>query len=1353
MSWGGRGREDETRERMIDAARRSGFSVSELVEALSRKGSSGEPRDQGVRQRNASSDDRLDRGRGEPAEIDRQLDELAERLRDLSSANAAPARPRARARDRAADATLEEIAATVDRLSRQVPEAAPRRPARAHGGEDIGAVLAALDGLDRRVRAMSEERSSTRPRRERAAVAELDLAVDEIARRQASLETDKRPRRATAGGSDIERHFRELSDKIEQLRQRDERNSPEALIEEIRALRKFVEKRAGSGVDVGAEIRKLTQRIDEMASHNPGRAALEPLMTEMGHLRDAVLASDVEGSLKSLEAGYGHIVDRLDELKRGLASPRVGASVDAEISEIHNLLRAVPQVSQFSSIEQSLRDLAGKVERLSTEDEERDVVRIERRLGELKSQIDRIDPAPVVKSLDQRLKLVTDKLDAIEKAARGPVTPDRIVGLLDELRASSAGSGTQEEMRALETRLAELSERIADLDRRRPSFDDTDRLHDRIAEIAGKLDRMAVPFTDRRTVDALEGTISRLDELMSRQQAPVPAGMVDGRVAELLDRLDRGGASPGAGEIEALGRQIADMRREIQQARPAIDLEAEMRKLAERLDRSVAHEPDDEALNQIEEQLASISRQLEATGSRFDGISGLEATLRRLDDRLGAHQADTLAAAREAAREMVRELDVGRGDGAAEEVLRALQDDLRSLRSAARDTENRTNDTLVSLHDALTGIVGRLSAIEKIAQGSARAAAARPAATEAPAVAPAAVAATAAAPAAVRAPAVEPARAMPTPSAPSTATTGQPAPGGGIASTIARAREALSANAAEDTRPLEPGSGKPTPRAATVTPPTAAMTPTTIQQAPAAAPPSGETAPAAARKADFIAAARRAAQAAAGAAEAPLTARPEDRASTKSGGEDAGEASANSALARIGQVLKARRRPLVLATGALVLAVMTMRLIPGGDRPVEIADTPKRETQQTAERKPTQTPVAPEKTTAVDERTAAAPVAIQPQAPAAPVTTDKPQAAAQPTTPERPQATALPVAPEKPQAVAPATGAPQAISAQPAQRTGALSRPLPDASLLDAPATTGSIAGTEAARSAGSASSPIASLPMKIGSDKLRRAAEAGDARAAFEVGMRFAEGRGVPTDPKAAAEWYARAAEKGLVPAQYRWAVALEKGIGVTRDSEQAKRWYSTAAEAGNVRAMHNLGVLFANSRDIASALPWFQKAADLGLKDSQFNLGIIHALGSGVKQDLAVSYKWFALAARQGDKEAEKKQNDVATHLDKVNLAAARMAVQTWVQKPLDREANEEAQVWAEPKDAPKAASAGDRGAVGRVQGLLQSRGLYGGPIDGQASAATRSAIKAFQKKVGRPQTGEIDDQLLQLLSGKSL
>jgi localization factor PodJL len=538
------------------------------------------------------------------------------------------------------------------------------------------------------------------------------------------------------------------------------------------------------------------------------------------------------------------------------------------------------------------------------------------------------------------------------------------------------------------------------------------------------------------------------------------------------------------------------------------------------------------------------------------------------------------------------------------------------------------------------------------------------------------------------------------------------------------------------------------------------MAPTTIQQSEPRSTTPVEPSAAAARKADFIAAARRAAQAAAGAAEAPITARAEDRAG-QAVADDA-EAAATGTLSRIGRVLKNRRRPVLLATGALVLAVMTLRLIPGGGEShlQETADLPKSTAGQTAEPTATATssstssaekrsvePASAMDTTAPSTAPSAvtAPAAAMPTT--APTTVPPTGATVAPATASSDGTAAAPPAVQAPQASMPATGAPTPLSAQPVQRTSSLSRPTPDASLLDAPATTGSI-GTDAA------SPPdTPDLPAKLGSEKLRRAAMAGDARAAFEVGMRYAEGRGVTADPKAAADWYAKAAEKGLAPAQYRWAVALEKGIGVPRDSEAAKRWYSKAAAAGNVRAMHNLGVLHANARDIGAALPWFQKAADLGLKDSQFNLGIIHALGSGVKQDLAVSYKWFALAARQGDKEADKKMNEIAGHLPKVDLAAARMAVQTWVQKPLDREANEEMQVWAEPREMQKSATAGDHDTVARVQGLLKSRGLYGGPVDGLIGTHTRNAILSFQKKAGLAPTGEIDGDLLQHLAGKSL
>jgi localization factor PodJL len=73
----------------------------------------------------------------------------------------------------------------------------------------------------------------------------------------------------------------------------------------------------------------------------------------------------------------------------------------------------------------------------------------------------------------------------------------------------------------------------------------------------------------------------------------------------------------------------------------------------------------------------------------------------------------------------------------------------------------------------------------------------------------------------------------------------------------------------------------------------------------------------------------------------------------------------------------------------------------------------------------------------------------------------------------------------------------------------------------------------------------------------------------------------------------------------------------------------------------------------------------------DSQYNLGILYARGIGVDQNLAESYKWFALAAQQGDQDAAKKREDVAARLDQQSLVAAKLAVQTWAADPPPDEA----------------------------------------------------------------------------------
>ena len=147
-------------------------------------------------------------------------------------------------------------------------------------------------------------------------------------------------------------------------------------------------------------------------------------------------------------------------------------------------------------------------------------------------------------------------------------------------------------------------------------------------------------------------------------------------------------------------------------------------------------------------------------------------------------------------------------------------------------------------------------------------------------------------------------------------------------------------------------------------------------------------------------------------------------------------------------------------------------------------------------------------------------------------------------------------------------------------------------------------------------------LPVAIGGIKLRSAATAGDAAAAYEVGLRYAEGHGVPTDMSEAARWFERAAGKGLPPAQFRYGSLVEKGQGVKKDLAQARRLYLAAATAGNAKAMHNLAVLYAEGidgkPDYGVAAQWFHKAAAHGIPDSQFNLGVLYARGLGVATNM---------------------------------------------------------------------------------------------------------------------------------------
>ena len=84
----------------------------------------------------------------------------------------------------------------------------------------------------------------------------------------------------------------------------------------------------------------------------------------------------------------------------------------------------------------------------------------------------------------------------------------------------------------------------------------------------------------------------------------------------------------------------------------------------------------------------------------------------------------------------------------------------------------------------------------------------------------------------------------------------------------------------------------------------------------------------------------------------------------------------------------------------------------------------------------------------------------------------------------------------------------------------------------------------------------------------LRDLAEAGNAEAQNELGLRDEGGRGVAQDNEEAARWYRRAAEQGNPHGQHNLGFMHQTGRGVMHDYEKAVRWYRRTADQGDTSA-----------------------------------------------------------------------------------------------------------------------------------------------------------------------------------------
>ncbi|NKL53130.1 peptidoglycan-binding protein [Rhizobium leguminosarum] len=1133
----------------------------------------------------------------------------------------------------------------------------------------------------------------------------------------------------------------EIAQALVNLRQDLKRDISEGVTREMNALRtelREIKTNAGDGRfadDMRADMGRLAQSITQLTGRSaaPEATGLREDFEELRSLMDGLAREDSLRHMENRWDGFEHRLAALDT--EGLQEELV--SLAYRLDDIKRHIGGMGESPAVRALEDKLISIATAMEHF----------------GNMIQPHDRV--------MSEQFAAMDMRLDEISRAiaASGRTATANDPGL----------------MQRLESRLAALADQIDLMSHDAASrVNPADELAMRLEALTGRVEEL----TKAEATSRLDERLEHLSYLLERTQETAPQADLTGTLSDIsrkIDALENGAVNDAlAQRLDHLARRIDEMAYQQQAPAAVVDdsafqrLEGRLSDIAARLEESTSAAPTDpHALKNLEDQIANLSALMSAPRESAAIPPEFDQRMGAIEDYMATSDEYIIEAARQAAEAVVEAYSRHGGPqgvmpAADMSALTALAEDLRHLEDLSRDSEERTHKTFQALHETLVHIADRLDGMGDRGRPAAqmpiadvdfdvdpyalmvaeaemnRTPAAAPTGKASPVIRTAEVTAEAAAPAQATAPAqtnamsgtsaiaIE-AATRTTETAATSAGTQAPAKASLLASLGKRLLPAKKAESRTTERPmidpapsidptdvvptdaanelLEPGSGAPDVKKI--------LERVRASQSAARGKPAGET-----DRADYIAAARRAAQAAA----MEVDANPK-QAAGKAEKKGANADKAGKASDKTGKTsaFSRYRRPILLAVGAVLLAIMAFPLA---------------RTLTTGERAP-QPPAEVSALTGAENPAPALPDATPAQPDAAALGTTAPAADATPPVAEQAQPEATPPdAGEHLTDVTPLDGEGAATLAPPgpsgaAQETSGF---VPNAPAAAAPA-------------------PAITVPDTVQPKSLADAASGGDALALFEIGARYSDGRnGMTVDQKQAASWYQIAADKGFAPAEYRLGSMYEKGNGVERDIAKAKGFYEQAANQGNASAMHNLAVLYASGalgqQDYATAASWFTKAANLGITDSQFNLAILCARGNGVPADLEESYKWFAIAAKGGDKDAAQKRDEVAKAMKPDQLERARAKADLWKAAPVDHRTNaiDIPDEWA--GTGAKTASVDMKKAIRNIQAILNNNGFDAGVPDGEMGAKTVTAIKNFQKSVGQEPDGKVTDATVKAL-----
>ena len=569
-----------------------------------------------------------------------------------------------------------------DALTKQL--AARMEPRAANGARDLDE---RLNELSRRIGAPDKSRAAPRGRPR----IDIDDAVSQIARRRQELdartaagapepEASKRtwrnfgvdapavksvepaqPVRAAAAepaareaatqelsaAAALQAEIRKLSQRLDEMRreQNEKREAPvaniEALRAELAAMSRSLTDLAPRNAVVALEgaIRDLGQRVAASRESGARDNLLAPVEGLVAGLRESLRAHDPREAVEALQREIGAIGAKVDGISGARIDPGTFERIRQQTEETRSLLGALAQRPvPLDRLEKQIGELADRVDRLSTSPApQHESAQLAASLAEARAQVERSTPPAALTSIEWRLEQIAAKIDQALERPSAVSAPTFNPGAFEDL--SRRIDGVRE---SIETRYASSP----------GAPPDTSLLEKTMREISAKLDKPIAsvdPSAFESMIQDLGARIDRranpvidtapLEQVLRRfgdRPAAVDTRPIEGLMREISAKLDHSTSS--AIDANAFENMIHDLGARIDRLpEPVVDtrpIEQTLRSLHDKIDQGVAVDASALDTRPLEELMREISAKLDRPAPPVVEVGAFEGMIRDLGARL-----------------------------------------------------------------------------------------------------------------------------------------------------------------------------------------------------------------------------------------------------------------------------------------------------------------------------------------------------------------------------------------------------------------------------------------------------------------------------------------------------------------------------------------------------------------------------------------------------------------------------------------------------------------------------------------------------------------------------------------------